>query len=422
MNNYSTTYNRTEYITNSSQDPQLCYQMNTKTVNAIDLLSLNLPYKTSFTKEKYISSLFDSKDSTPTSIGSSTEYYSSPTAINNNLNSIYDSFSFQNELRKQYIQSKSNKTANKASSNYSQPPSVEKLLQEISSLNATISSLKNQLNNFTHEKSALESINKDLESKVAAYALSDKNASEATKHLIEENTQYKNIISRYRDMLTNHFNLFSLISDKIQKPGTKIKGNLDYYAMNPNDHLELLEGYKKWFNGVQIQLESVNRAKEKLKNSILNTSESNHNNNGNNYNSNNYNYPIERSEYPIDKSAELYSGFGVNYSDKDNFNITPVRQKIQKKNKFEINEISNLYNGENIYDKQVRLVNENSRNGIKPKEMSQFYVDNCLACNVGCNVSNNGYSPMNFSPYEFRKKRHAITPIAKREIDTSLYL
>jgi hypothetical protein len=38
---------------------------------------------------------------------------------------------------------------------------------------------------------------------------------------------------------------------------------------------------------------------------------------------------------------------------------------------------------------------------------------NCFACDVGCNISNSGYSPMTYSPYEIniKRKRNAVTPL-----------
>ena len=54
----------------------------------------------------------------------------------------------------------------------------------------------------------------------------------------------------------------------------------------------------------------------------------------------------------------------------------------------------------------------------KPKTKKEYYhhinnsfSGNCFACEVGCNVSNTGYSPMTFSPYNPNIRRRNVTPL-----------
>ena len=38
-----------------------------------------------------------------------------------------------------------------------------------------------------------------------------------------------------------------------------------------------------------------------------------------------------------------------------------------------------------------------------------FHTENCLACNLGCSVSESGYSPMTYNPYGNKERRKGVT-------------
>lgn len=52
-----------------------------------------------------------------------------------------------------------------------------------------------------------------------------------------------------------------------------------------------------------------------------------------------------------------------------------------------------------------------NENYIRNNTDDYNFQGNCFACEVGCNISNTGYSPMTFSPYHPGYRRKAVTPL-----------
>ena len=124
-----------------------------------------------------------------------------------------------------------------------------------------------------------------------------------------------------------------------------------------------------------------------------------------------------------------HSHYRSNSNSPDQKYINPnYKHRVLKKNNSYIdsNKLPN-YNNDNLSKAKVNnnIIYQSSppmKNAYvtktKPKTKKEYYhhinnsfSGNCFACEVGCNVSNTGYSPMTFSPYNPNIRRRNVTPL-----------
>lgn len=190
------------------------------------------------------------------------------------------------------------------------------------------------------------------------------------------------------------------------------------------------------YNQRQTQLKQtqINKALINPKQPILN----NNNNNSNSfpYNGLNDKEFLQQNPNLIPNNANQklpfkeHSHYRSNSNSPDQKYINPnYKHKVLKKNNSYIdsNKLSN-YNNDNLSKAKVNnnIVYQSSppmKNAYvtktKPKTKKEYYhhhinnsfSGNCFACEVGCNVSNTGYSPMTFSPYDPNIRRRNVTPL-----------
>ena len=75
--------------------------------------------------------------------------------------------------------------------------------------------------------------------------------------------------------------------------------------------------------------------------------------------------------------------------------------------KFEVHKIESLSPMKNAY---VTKTKPKTRKECS-YPINNSFTGNCFACEVGCNVSNTGYSPMTYSPYNPNIRRRNVTPL-----------
>ena len=146
--------------------------------------------------------------------------------------------------------------------------------------------------------------------------------------------------------------------------------------------------------------------------------------------------PLNKPIGPLQKSDinSFNSNFSpnknLNYNYYSNYNINNNNNSNNNNN----NENNNLYNENNLNDnnnyntkynyKDYEFFNdENYINKIKNENLDKndsdednsnnFKDGSCWACNLGCSISQTGYSPMTYSPYKQGYKRKDVTPINK---------
>ena len=142
-----------------------------------------------------------------------------------------------------------------------------------------------------------------------------------------------------------------------------------------------------------------------------------------------YYYEIKRFKEMLHKHFDLFALL----SDIININDVLIKGDIDFY-------IENKYEHDLLLDNYKRwfigLVNEDGNNAVLGKyeeekrkdrkdcgiKVSKSYsnykcLGRCFACEVGCNVSNSGYSAMTFWPYDVgnKRRRRAITPINKKK-------
>jgi hypothetical protein len=188
------------------------------------------------------------------------------------------------------------------------------------------------------------------------------------------------------------------------------------------------------YNQRQTQLKQtqINKALINPKQPILN----NNNSNSFPYNGLNDKEFLQQNPNLIPNNANQklpfkeHSHYRSNSNSPDQKYINPnYKHKVLKKNNSYIdsNKLSN-YNNDNLSKAKVNnnIVYQSSppmKNAYvtktKPKTKKEYYhhhinnsfSGNCFACEVGCNVSNTGYSPMTFSPYDPNIRRRNVTPL-----------
>lgn len=353
MNNYEKTYNVTEYFDNSNERPNnYCYQIENCCIHNTkcendNSILNNLPYKSNFTRENYLASHFDTGIST--SISSSDSYEIKT--------KILSGCSFQAELKKELMNKKNkniNLIPNKAS--YLENPKVDSLIEQIKELKNITQCLKEECQKFKIENSALVANNNELSNAL------NKITNDYT-NLVNENTELKKMIEQYQQMLNLDFNFFKSLSQLINEDRLKLN-------LNEND------GYKLFCNDKEKHQEIISNFKERVDQMTQ----------------------LPREEIRINQIIPQK----VENTQFMKYKTESKKRKSKSKNK-ELNEISQLHHSNNTYDYNIKKINDDYNN--------DSLQGNCFACNVGCNISNSGYSPMTYSPYEIKKKRKAITPI-----------
>lgn len=353
MNNYEKTYNVTEYFDDINDKPNnYCYQIENCCIHNTKCendgsILNNLPYKSNFTRENYLASRFDTGISTSIS---STESYETKTKI-------LSGCSFKTELKKELMNRKNNnlnQISNKAS--FLEKPKVDSLIEQINELKNITQCLKEECQKFKNENSALVANNNELSNAL------NKITNDYT-NLVNENTELKKMIEQYQQMLNLDFNFFKSLSKLINEGQLKLNLNENeehkLFCNDKEKHQEIISKFKEWVD------QMTQLPKEEIKTHHIIPQK------------------VENTQFMKYKAESK-------------------KRKSKSKNK-ELNEISQLHHSNNTYDYNIKKINSDYNN--------DSLQGNCFACNVGCNISNSGYSPMTYSPYEIRKKRKAITPI-----------
>ena len=121
--------------------------------------------------------------------------------------------------------------------------------------------------------------------------------------------------------------------------------------------------------------------------------------------------------YPNIKQKDNKRNNNKNNKNKNKKNKNEYMNDNKETGKFNNNPFDDE-NNDYIYPKP----NPNYQRKINYKPISntkfnpQEYLSSCFACDVGCSVSQTGYSPMTYSPYDNRIKRRESTPL-KNEIE-----
>ena len=94
--------------------------------------------------------------------------------------------------------------------------------------------------------------------------------------------------------------------------------------------------------------------------------------------------------------------------------LNKKRPSSKKNNVISNNPRNHRMKGDSIYFDDI---NSNSKKMKYGPGDDSFYSNrkNCFACDVGCNISSTGYSPMTYSPYDNRIKRRNVTPTENNE-------
>ena len=368
------TYTRTTEIIHNPPE-KLSYQIdNCSLVNSTEnpLLS-SLPYKSSFTRENFLASHFDNIAST--SVSSSDSYETTT--------KILSGCSFQSELKKQYNTRKMQLNEN-TKPLYIEKPNVDDLISQIKELKFLISNLKEEVNSFKHENISLNAYNKELNDTINTIK------GEYNK-LADDNVKLRILVDKYQQMLKVDFDFFTYLSGLMNNTNT-LKGNFK----NITEQKEFINSFKEWYNSIS----KVNNISP-----IKDHKEINHLTHSNSY-TNPIFQKMNNSYYPPGQRENKFRTRSKSAHSKNRGNSNK-----------EINELSQLYQIDNPFEANYKKINDqydqydNTNND--EHSPSSFYKGNCFACHVGCNISNSGYSPMTYSPYEIGKKRLAITPLNK---------
>ena len=111
------------------------------------------------------------------------------------------------------------------------------------------------------------------------------------------------------------------------------------------------------------------------------------------------------------------------------YNKYNIDYNNQFENKIDDNSLNNNLNEENFNqgelneekfknENEIRRnkFNENKNYDSYEENNEEFKEGNCWACNLGCSISQTGYSPMTYSPYRQGYKRREVTPIKEGTI------
>ncbi len=111
-----------------------------------------------------------------------------------------------------------------------------------------------------------------------------------------------------------------------------------------------------------------------------------------------YNNYIDNNNYDKNNLYNNYNQNNFNDNTKYNYNNYQFLNEDNFKNKNE--------NEQNKY-------NQNLDKNDSDEDSINFKDGKCWACNLGCSISQTGYSPMTYSPYKQGYKRKDVTPIKK---------
>ncbi len=138
--------------------------------------------------------------------------------------------------------------------------------------------------------------------------------------------------------------------------------------------------------------------------------------------------PLNKPFGPLQKSD--INSFNPNFSPNKflNYNFYTNNNNFDKNNLYNDNNQNNFNdnNNNNNYNNYQFLNEENYKNkkeqnnyiqnldkNDSDEDSNNFKDGSCWACNLGCSVSQTGYSPMTYSPYKQGYKRKDVTPIKK---------
>ena len=206
---------------------------------------------------------------------------------------------------------------------------------------------------------------------------------------------------------------------------TKYKSSISYFQSNDGDNDNICK-LQQQITHLKEELLHIKNQNKKI---LLRNKELQNELEDKNCQLQKYYYEIKRCKEMLHKHFEFF----VLLSDIININDVLIKGDVDFyiENKYEHDLLLDNYN-----KWFMRLVNENENNGDRDKyedekrnvrkncgiKVSQSYsnykcLGRCFACEVGCNVSNSGYSAMTFWPYDVRnkRKRKAITPINEKK-------
>ena len=112
--------------------------------------------------------------------------------------------------------------------------------------------------------------------------------------------------------------------------------------------------------------------------------------------------PPKKSNVPSIENDNIYPYMNDNISKHKSKNESFDNNKYSLQ-KIEPNYIKNTYNTKPRHKSKVDRHHANNS-----------FSGNCFACEVGCNISNTGYSSMTFSPYNPNHRRRSVTPLRNK--------
>ena len=145
---------------------------------------------------------------------------------------------------------------------------------------------------------------------------------------------------------------------------------------------------------------------------------------------------VPNNNNPMTNQKLLYKEDYIQNDNSPNTKAINLKQKPPKKPNVPSIENDNIYPHMNDNFSKHKSKNESFDNnkyalqkiepnyikntcGTKPRRKSKVdrhnvnnsFSGNCFACDVGCNISNTGYSSMTFSPYNPNHRRRSVTPL-----------
>ena len=206
---------------------------------------------------------------------------------------------------------------------------------------------------------------------------------------------------------------------------TKYKSSISYLQSNDDNYNNICNLQQQIIN-LKEELLHIKKQNKKI---ILHNKQLQNELEDKNFQLQKYYYEIKRYKEMLHKHFDFFALL----SDIININDVLIKGDVEFY-------IENKYEHDLLLDNYKRwflgLVNEEGNNGnldkyedekrkdrkdcgIKvSKSYSNYkYLGRCFACEVGCNVSNSGYSAMTFWPYDVgnKRRRKAITPINKKK-------
>lgn len=112
--------------------------------------------------------------------------------------------------------------------------------------------------------------------------------------------------------------------------------------------------------------------------------------------------PPKKSNVPSIENDNIYPYVNDNISKHKSKNESFDNNKYSLQ-KIEPNYIKNTYN-----------TKPRRKSKVDRHHANNSFSGNCFACEVGCNISNTGYSSMTFSPYNPNHRRRSVTPLRNK--------